>query len=177
MITLLSLGDESPARIWLGELPNLSSDASGLIKHRFKAKEPSANHEKMAAIEMVVPRGGRAYYGLLGALYTPAQSGNLLIQVVVSDKQDTLMNQSLANGLDQVWVGLPISYAKEVIQGAKIAVDLLGSGVLRFSSAAYGVVGSSAAMFHRLADLVVRLLTYENDSLSENQLSKLLHIQ
>jgi len=120
---------------------------------------------------MFVPKGGRAVYGLLGASFTPDNVEKLVVQLAISANTEKQVDWSLAASIDEVYAGMPLEYADSVLDGVVGAEEILGSGVLRFESAAHGVVGSSPRIFRQLARDVVRLLSYKVESLSEEELT------
>ena len=172
----LNLGLHREVRVWLNELPELSYPIADVVERSIRTKAPVAATVRRAAVEMLIPTGGFAQYGLLGAEFVSGASGELRLQVAVSDNGGQRIDWSLASGIDEVRAGLPQEYAESMLDGALTADEVhgLGSGVLRFQHAAYAVVGSSPWIFQHLAVLVVRLLASELNSRSERELAALL---
>jgi len=85
----------------------------------------------------------------------------------------SLVDWALAARIDEVYPGMPLEYANSVLEGVLGAEEILGSGVLRFETAAHGIVSSSRRMFRQLALDLVHLLSYKVESLSEEELTTL----
>ena len=144
MITL-SLRPYRQGRVWLNEMPNLHYAVAEIIECTLPAADSSIHEVRRAAIELCLPKGGRAFYGLLGAEFTPVACGSLTVRMAVSVDNEPAIDWALAASLDQVYAGIPYEYVDAVFVEAcgPEAVDVLGSGVLRFCWGAYGLIGSS----------------------------------
>ncbi len=69
-------------------------------------------------------------------------------------------------------------YAQSVLNGA-ISIEQvrdLGSGRLRFNRAAHARMGSSQAIFKQMAEVLVRLLADQPESISEARLKEYLQL-
>jgi hypothetical protein len=154
------------ARIWIGELPDSSYTAVDVLERQLEAHKPEITKQQDAAIEMLIPTGPRALYGLLGASFKPNHSMQLVIQVAITDRVQQLLDWSLAKRVDEVHIGLPMEYSESVFQGV-LEGSLSRSGILRFDQAAHGVVGSNSWMFRHLAKLITQHFTYEEEGLLE----------
>ncbi|MCT7961005.1 hypothetical protein NG791_09990 [Laspinema sp. D1] len=126
---------------------------------------------------MIIPSGGRALYGLLGGGFLPDRSGELVVKVAVSKKDELEMPESLASKFDTVYRGLPGEYADSVLDGIVDAGEILGSGLLLCNCAAHSPVGSSPWMFRQLALIWVRLIASQTESVSEEELTRLVSIE
>jgi hypothetical protein len=73
-----------------------------------------------------------------------------------------------------VYLGLPLEYAKPVLEGVQAAAEVrsLGPGRLRFDYAAHAIIGSAPILFERLPSALLRLLS--EAQMSEDQLTQLL---
>ena len=149
------------ARIWLGELPDWGYEPAEMVERRHQAPAISGSEVRQAAIEFLVPAGGRFHYGGVEAIFTPAETGQLVLQVPASTNDSRLIGESVAGKLDTVYVGLPRAYAAGVLEGMTEAIGSrpLGAGTARIVGAIYGAVGSSAWFFGVLGSCVVRLLS------------------
>lgn len=177
MITL-HLDRYRKGRIWIGELPDIQYKVADIAERRLENKAPTTAEPRCAAVELFIPTGARALYGLLGADFTPAEEQLLIVQVAISGAGENTINWSLAGRVDMVFVGIPQEFAIGVLDGACSAeeIRLLGPGVLNFCCAAYGHVGSSLAFFRRLSGAVVRLLASNNKLISQDELARLLQL-
>ncbi len=172
----LNLSHHRKARIWLGELPDLSYPGVEVLERQQDAKASTIAEIKYAAVEIFAPKGVRALYGLLGAKFTPDNLEQLLVQVAFCGDTAKQVEWSLAAKVDKIYAGLTSEYAPSVLDGALRVAETLGSGVLRFECAAHGVVGSSPKIFRQLATISVELLTARAESLSEEELTALISI-
>ncbi|AFY84632.1 hypothetical protein [Oscillatoria acuminata] len=174
MITTLNLNRHRKARIWLGELPNLINPNHRFLERSLPGKTSTLTHRQQAAIEMLIPSAGRALYGLLGGEFLPDRSGKLVVPVAVSESAEIEMPGSLASNLDTVYEGLPVEYADSVFNGIIDAGEILGSGILLCNCAAHSPVGSSPRMFRQIALILVRLIASQTESVSEEELTRLV---
>lgn len=83
-IITLNLSDYRKARVWLGELPDIIYPVAEIVETTLGTKNVAVAEIRRAAIEMFVPKGGRAVYGLLGAEFSPANTDKLAVQVAIS---------------------------------------------------------------------------------------------
>ncbi len=163
----LDIGKHSKARVWVGELPILSPK---LIEESvtMEVKRTTITRQKLAAIELLIPQGGKTGFGLLGAEFTPDRaSTQLLLKLNVVESNSSLIDWSLASSVDNVRSGLPNEFVDSVIQGVQETKDVIGSGILHFKCAAVGEVGSSPHIFWQMARIIVNLLHLPEDSTFE----------
>jgi hypothetical protein len=139
----------------------------------------SAIAERSAAIELVVATGPRAYYGALGATFMPASTMQLVARVPLSEHAGRILVGSLAGRADVARVGLPGEFAHAVAAGllSDDASGALGSGTVCCRCAAWAPVGSSAWLFEGLGRLVVKLLSLDRQSASEETLMSLVQAE
>lgn len=163
------------ARAWVGELPNLPTEPSQVVQKVIEVRHPPRRSRSIAAIEVLIPCGGRFIYGLLGGEFTPNDSQPLVVQVACSETGQTITDWSLARRLDAVISGIPPWAAEEILNAAleNAESQALGPGCLRYSLGAHGVLGSSRSVFRGLAGVVVSLICLDNP-LSEAELSSIL---
>src|SRR4051794_23886479 len=103
---ILPLRPYRKGRVWLNELPDLYYDIRRVVE-RVVPAEPSQIHDnRQAAIELFLPKGGRALYGALGAVFTPSSANLLVVQVGVSIDSEHSFQNSLAAYIDEVHIGL-----------------------------------------------------------------------
>ncbi|MCI0719495.1 MAG: hypothetical protein L0338_11090 [Acidobacteria bacterium] len=175
MITL-QLTQHRKARVWLSELPDAHVNPSNVTERSVQGGHATLQGVRRAAIEVLIPRGPRALYGLLGAELQPNQSAALLIRVLTSRNGGERFPDSIALSSDETFVGLPEEFSQAVIEGAtnQIAkVGGLGSGELVFGHAAHGLVGSAPVVFKWLADCLVQLLR-KGEGISQEELTEIL---
>lgn len=145
----------SKARIWQDEDP-----FSGFVR------------VASLAVEIVVPRGATAEYGLLGASFEAGSSQEVAL---ACGGGGSAWAQSLAGTLDDVRIELPAEYHSEIVRRARdCAIREQFVGRIVFDRAAHGMVGSSSSCFGALAELVVELLVSPNQLEKEGRLVELL---
>lgn len=143
------------ARVWIGDCPFSAAKATGSERRRYDVGS-APGHDLRAAIEILLPRGPRAMYGLLGATYQ-AQIGGSELTVDVAfttDHRRPEFTDSQAVKTDVARVGLPREYVEAVLEGIQEALaanPVLGPGHLSIDCAASADVGSSPATFSVLA--------------------------
>src|SRR6266496_3738007 len=77
MITL-QLAQHRKARVWLTELPDARVNPSNVREHSVQTGHAVFEGMRRAAIEILIPRGPRGLYGLLGAELRPSRSKALV---------------------------------------------------------------------------------------------------
>lgn len=153
-LTSYALDHLSKARVWWDEDPFDGSTRS-----------------KCLVVELWIPRGPRAEYALLGASLDHDNTN-----VRVSCPEDAgRWEASLAEGFDDVRIGLPTEYRESVSREARLSI---GGAVARvgivFDRAAHGAVGSSPALFGRLAAAIVGVLPRREDFATEPPMREIL---
>jgi len=100
-------------------------------------------------------------YGLIGGRFESDGKDRLTVEVNTSSNSERFLTDSLASKVDEVHVGLPDEYVAAVLRGISEARSELGaviSGKLVIECGAHGVMGSSEAIYERLAVVLVKLL-------------------
>jgi hypothetical protein len=159
MIWLLQLPRHRKAKVWLGESPNAGYSPTGFVRRTVSVGPAAAPVMRIAAVELMVPRGPRASYGLLGAELLDDGRPDGEVSVAVN-RTGFPMQDSLALMPDDVHIGLLDEYAGAVVSGVARVVSegWRFQGDLTFRWAAHAAVGSSPDMFAELGALVARLL-------------------
>lgn len=173
-IITLNLSYHRKMRVWLGELPPLKYPVVDSLERTLKARRSQIYNRKSAAVEMLIPKGGRAIYGLLGAEFQPELSQELLVKVAVSGTATQQLDWLLASRLDRAYMGLPSEYCHGVLSGALSAAEILGSGLLHINCAAYGEVSSSPIIFNQLASTIVKLLASNIQSVLDSEITAIV---
>lgn len=153
--TQLVIGAHGKARLWINETAGAVYAPARVLEKVVPAFAPGGHEARAIVLEVRLPRGPRAEYGLLGARFTPDDSGHVTLRVGVSGAEGATFD-SLAGSFDDVRVGLPEEYAGEVL-GTLASLERLPAGVLEIHECAHGAVGSSRVLFARLAKLIAAL--------------------
>jgi hypothetical protein len=167
------------ARIWLGDLPDWSAAVIKTVEYRSNAPRSHFSQLRSAAVEALIPTGGRALYGGLGATFVPKDTGQLCIRISIAADQGELLPDSLAGSLDTVYKGLLEEYVPGIYNtiARSDLPSALGAGTLHFCRAAHGRIGSAIVVFERLSSIVIQLLCLEQTSASEEELTQLIQQQ
>jgi hypothetical protein len=175
-VKVLDLGQSRKARVWIGELPELSYPQIGLLRQSIGISNAPVRTARRAAIELFKSTCGPSSYGLLGAEFVPALSDRLVIEVVASRSDGPTFLDSMAFQSDDVRIGLPGEYAEAVLESVVNAAEswLLGPGDLRFHRAAHGLAGSSPMIFKQLTAAVVHVIAAVQDQVAEQELGAYL---
>lgn len=155
----LQLTRHRKARLWIGEPPRAEFSPTSFVRRVVSAGFAEAPAIRIAAVELIVPRGPVASYGLLGAELLDNGSGDGEVSVAVNNN-GFAMQGSLAATADDVRIGLLNEYAEAVISGVEEVVrgGWRFTGELAFRWAAHAAAGSSPAIFADLGSLVARVL-------------------
>jgi len=162
------------ANVWLDEAPPAEFTATSVVTRHVRPEMVVDASRRIAGVEIYIPYGPRASYGLLGADLVEADVDGL--EIVVSVNMVGLPFQSsLTSMSDEVKVGLLDEYASAVIGGAVRVVEAVGAptkATLRFHWAAHGFVGSSQSVFEKASAMVLHLLMLPKDA-SDDQIRAL----
>jgi len=164
-------------RIWIGELPEATYPPDRTSTISLPAKTVWSGTPLLAAVELVVPRGPRIWYGLLGGRLEPRSSDKLTITLTISGHSGPVLTDTLAPSYDEVRVGLPGEYVEAVVAGFKsaaAATDALVAGELTVNCAAHGLVGSSNAIFEHLGDILLKLFNNVEPEITDERLTTFL---
>ncbi|TAF02394.1 MAG: hypothetical protein EAZ77_18945 [Nostocales cyanobacterium] len=183
MSKVLDLGCSGKARIWNNEgfyFPGYSQSPVfyPVLEERIEVIDENANISPFSArevmIEIIVPLGARFLYGCLGAMFSPNDSGKLVLKVAVSTDVEREVKSSLASLLDTVRVGIPEEYANSVLEGSKSKLQepgiskIFGSGEIAFKWGTFGEIGSSRAFFRDLAYTVIEVMVRDKVTANYN---------
>lgn len=178
MITL-DLPFHNKARVWIGDLPQSFYSVDRIIERVIDLDKPSLKSTHRAAIEMIVPRGARNIYGLLGAEMLPNKLNCIGVQIFTSNQEGEPLVESLAHSLDDPRVGLPNEYAYSIIDGVLAAKEedkVFSSGEIKFNCAAYSPISSCEFIFKHLSQAVTKILSLGNIPLTEEYLIEVTRI-
>ena len=169
----LTLNALAVARVWIGSLPDAVYPGSDQLKRTLTAQGQAVEHERLAAIELRVPRGGHTIYGLLGGRLTPLGADRLDIAVWTVEATERLLVDPHPLVHEQVHVGLPSYLAVGVLEGIgqmSQQGEPLRPGSLVLNCAAYAVVSSCAMVYKHLTTILVSLLSAPSMDLSDEEL-------
>src|SRR5262249_53306821 len=138
-------------------------------RHYPVATSGAAQHNT-ASIELLVPTGGRTYYGGLTGVYQPAATGVLRVGVGCITRTGEVLADALARSWDTARIGNSREYVEAIFGSceAAAAAAWLGAGDVRFPCGLHGDVGSSLMFFGILTRIVLRLLTTDRHSTSSD---------
>jgi hypothetical protein len=176
---VLDLQPYRKGRVWFKELPGLLQQDTTVLQRSVAIDSSTSGISRAAALELFLPKGGRALYGLLGAEFIPNTTQTLEVRVEMVTESRVAVPWALASTIDQVYAGILDEYAEGVINGAcsSKALNTLGSGILSFRWGAHGMIGSSSGFFRRLSSNVISLLSLDTYEMSEEHLRSLIEIE
>ncbi len=179
MIVTLTPKSGRKYRVWLDELPDLRYEVVQLLDTSLEVGPSMHTTPRCVAVEARIIMGPRDLYGALGASLVPNRSGQITIQVAVSDNRGRLYEDTLASKLETVYVGLPQEYVDGLFLGIADLPELrsLGAGTLCFDRAAHGDIGSCRRIYEQLTKSIVRLLACDWETVTEEELLLILQRQ
>jgi hypothetical protein len=155
-------------------MPEAEYQVSEVLTRTVEA-DPSAHISTatQVAVEMWMTTGPRTLYGLLGARWTPADSGGLVIRVATSLQPAP---EPMNTNVKEVSNGLPPEFALPVLEEASSfsGTRSLGAGMLTFDHARFSSVGSAPAFFRILARSVIKLLSLSSREVNDAELISLI---
>jgi len=161
------------------ELPDARVKSAKLTERYVRGDKAAFEEVRRSAIEILIPRGPRALYGLLAAELSPKESGSLVIRVAASDHAGRPFPDSIALSSEEARVGLPLEFSQAVFEGATGQIERtvgMCSGELVFDRAVHGLVGSAPIVFRWLAARLVQVLA-EGDAISQQRLTEILQTE
>jgi hypothetical protein len=130
-----------------------------------------AHSKDSLAVEIWIPRGAFAEYGLLGASVRDELRGVQVLPSVGSG----VWRDSLAGAAEPVMRGLPAEYRDSVLRAGMDALSQAGFGSgLLYDRAAHAAVGSNARVFGRLASSIATLLMNRERFVKEGMVQSIL---
>ena len=172
----LKLDGEATARVWLGDLPAATYQASSVLARKVNVIEGVEDRCRVAAVELFRPLGARFAYGMLGGHLWGDKSRELLLEVNSSETSAGDFDGNVSRALDSVHTGLPPEFVPSVMAGLQrgaAQVRTLSAGRLKVDCAAYGEIGSSPAIFEVLGAALIKLLSHGDEQPSESELIEL----
>jgi hypothetical protein len=167
----LQLPQHQQARVWIGDLPFLLDKSTEIVEPiKAAISKASPATEWRGAIEVLVPKGGRFLYGLLGGDFYPSPQKQFIAKVASGTTYEVPYAESIASTLDDVKIGLPQEYAGYIMEGIRETAGRLKdvpAGTLTVNCAAHGQIGSCGFIFEKLGAMLVRLLVSGNTPISE----------
>lgn len=129
-----------------------------------------------AVLEVMIPRGARVLYGMLGVRYLPAGGAAARIDDLKSISIFSEDENYLIKGFDSVSVGLPENYAKAALEGFRRAsFDCVEVEInrLQIIYAAHGEVSSNERIFEKIGFVLARLIAGARNSDFEESISSM----
>ena len=169
----LELGKHRQARVWIGEVPDTSFPEVGEVKHIISATRGGYEGLRLAAVEVFIPLGPRAMYGLLGGQLKSSEADKLQVNISISSPKERVFSQSLASKGENVRVGLTQEYVQSVVAGLDaVAAEpmVLAAGTLNIDCAAHGEVSSCGLIYKHLTIVLIKLLHAPIRELADEEL-------
>lgn len=158
MIFLDNLGGLKRGRFWYNQIPFR-------VENRDKALIGSFQHPNVQTVSAfqlcceiaLLPRDINNY-GLLGLEFSPIEGDFIQYEIPYLDHLGESLDDNVALKTDRVFIGIPREFAvviKEVMEQSKGSEIPVGKYL--FVVSAHGVVGSSRAVFSKLASVLLQL--------------------
>jgi hypothetical protein len=177
-VVMMKLIDRGLARVrlWRGEGPGASYAAEEIIERRISpTKRAEDATSSSVAIEVWLPMGPRALFGLLGVRYERDGPACEIRAPVVRGLDGVRLSDTIAAANDEVRVGLPDEYGRAVVDSLAHEAEVLGlHGRLSVENAAHSLVGSSRSVFAALSTLAVRLIVEPFDELEQGSIEEIV---
>lgn len=176
MITLKNLGRFRKGRIWTNEAPELEYETIEVLRETVDVTSLKRWDEKNLIFELSLPRNS-SNYALLGLKYIPDNEKVLKVEIKVGRSDDVLLENNIAQIVDEVHVGIPEEYARAILEYTKEnskEIDV-PPGTLMFDVGAHGYVGSSQAIFLSVTKILLNIIDKDLKSISEDELSKIIN--
>lgn len=173
----INLGKHQKARVWIDDLPPIDYPSSRIVTHVIPAHKCRGTPIRRVAIELFVPLGPRSMYGLIGGQYEPDTGNSLIVEIAVSSADEDVYPDSLASQTDEVKVGLPCEYVRGIVSGIDVGcaeINGVNAGRLRIACAAHGLIGSSEAVFSRIAVALIKIVNVDQQDMSDSRIIELL---
>ncbi|MDB4941114.1 MAG: hypothetical protein JWP97_648 [Labilithrix sp.] len=153
------------ARFWRDEATAARYGAEQILRrHVSSSRRAGVTASAFVAIEVWLPMGPRALYGLLGVRYEVGQPDCEIRVPVITGSEGPRLDDTIAAACEQVRVGLPDEYGGAVVDALAGEAAALGlQGRISVEDAAHGLVGSSRSVFAALSRLAVRLVVERLD--------------
>jgi hypothetical protein len=170
---LLQLTPLAKARVWFHRATPAFIPV-GTVSKRAVANPIILVKAGHITLEALVPRGGRAEYGLLGITFQRDRTNVLQVEVPYSDEEGTPWLDSIGNQVDHVLLGLPREYAGPIVDAAmEFGAHQFPAGIIKVVEAAHGLVGSNADFFRRLVTGALTLMS-DDRRREDNEMTALL---
>ena len=163
-------------RLWRGEAPVASYLAGDVVEGCVSpTKQAEEATSSSAAIEVWLPMGPRALFGLLGVRYERGGPACEIRVPVVRGLDGPRLNDTIAAAYDEVRVGLPDEYGREVVRWLAHGAEVFGlRGKLTVEHAAHSLVGSSPSVFAALSMLAEQLIVERLEEQEPSRVEKIV---
>ncbi|AKF07255.1 hypothetical protein DB32_004404 [Sandaracinus amylolyticus] len=146
---------------------------SGLVAPPFIAARlaPGAlvPRHRHVGVELMIPRGGRIDYALLGVRCDELARNEVCVEMPGGGVDERRWQSPLVMPPDEAYIGLPNEYHDAVLDGVSVvASGIMAPSTIRIIHAAHAVIGSNAAVFFSAARIVTALAIA--DDLSDSAL-------
>ncbi len=164
-------------RLWFQ--PNqdlLLSNRPQIVKYSSHSNKDFYN--KTVIIELLIPRGGRNIYGLLGANYIPMPTNNLEVSVLCGTNFNAnSFKKSLIEKIEPVYLSISEEYCKAIfdkIESLSKNSQLNLGGKLNFCYGASSEISSNELIFSKLTNLIINLIPISEHKIDSGLLMQLI---
>lgn len=158
MIHQFNFGSWKKARLWCNQLPFRLDDCKNKMTGLLPSANPQAVEDFQICMEISLP-GNCSNYGLLGLEYTPLNGLTAAYEIPYLDACGEDLDDHIAPRSDRICAGISREYAVAIAETIH-HLDEAGKlpvGRYCFAASAAGMVGSSPAIFRKLAQILIQL--------------------
>lgn len=175
MYELNNIGKLRKCNLWINEALGIEYSEKHKINTEINKNYWIKWNNASYTIEIFTRGRHSDFYALLGFNYVYKDIDNLIIEVKVGNEKNEVYSESLANKVDDVYLGISEEYAKHILE---VATNVLkysncSTGIISFDVGAYGYIGSSENMFEKLTLILLEILK-ENDQKNIEKMEKII---
>lgn len=174
----LNLNYLRKARIWFKQNDELLLGGNNVDKESYSPTGAGNVVNTTVIIELLVPRGARNIYGLLGADCIASTLNSIDVAVTSGNVlKPGLLSDSLAGKMEPVQLCLPDEFRTSVLEEIKLMFDnneLKLSGKLDYHYGAFSAISSNKWIFRKLAKLTIKLFSIPEKEISADLINRLI---
>ncbi|WP_143521434.1 MULTISPECIES: hypothetical protein [Pseudomonas syringae group] len=159
-------------RFWCNE-PHAAFFGKGVEGAGCSFSDGSSSHAGCHSmiLEVMIPKGARCLYGLLGVSYNSSNDVSVSAGDLIQSVTKEIYYNSMVGDFDVVKVGLPSEYVKASFSGLKrgaLSCLQLDMQLVNICYGAYGAVSSNELIFESMGASLAGLLSLKGDNFTED---------
>lgn len=157
-------------RLWCNEDHIVGCEFSNVCgSNLYSVKEAETSGARDLVLEVMIPRGARALYALLGLRYQ-SSANKTEIGILIPPSASGVFHGSLIEDFEVAHLGLPLEYAAASVGGFKRGLadgNDVDRGRIDICCAAYGDVSSNEPLFEKVGFALAHLVRLPCKEISE----------